>query len=144
MTDSTQQSDAASVKARLKDLLKDIAVFIEDATEEQQQRLLSSLEAWRASERREHPRKACSMRVTFATQDLLLRDTVRNISPGGVFIETSAPLSVGQNITLWFSPPHRQDLIKIRGEIVWTPQKGIGVRFISPPSHELERIIEEL
>ena len=144
MPNSTEESDRLNVKARLKELLQEMSTLVDHATEEQQFRLLRSLEDLRARERRGHPRKPCAVRVTFATQDLLLRDTARNISSGGVFIETSAPLSVGQKITLWFSTPLGEELIKMKGEIVWTPQKGIGVKFTSPLGRDLEQIIEAL
>ena len=144
MTALVTQSHNSSVKARLNEVLNDISLFVETASEEQQRRVLTALEDLQESERREYPRKPCSMHVTYTTQDLLASDTIRNISIGGAFIETSAPLSVGDQITVWFSLPARQEPILITGEIAWTPSRGIGVKFISPLSEDLEEMIEAL
>lgn len=142
MTDPGQQSDESSITVEVKKLLKDISMYIDDASEQQKRRVLAALQDLREAERREHPRKPCSLPVTYTTQDMLSSDTIRDISSGGAFIETSEPLSVGHQITLWFSLPDREEPVLITGEVVWTPRKGIGVKFTSPLTEDLKEMIE--
>jgi len=144
MTDPGQQSDESSITVQVEKLLKDISMYIDDASEQQKRRVLAALQDLREAERREHSRKPCSLPVTYTTQDMLSSDTIRDISAGGAFIETSEPLSVGHQITLWFSLPDREEPVLITGEVVWTPRKGIGVKFTSPLTEDLEEMIEAL
>ena len=144
MTDPGQQSDESRLTVQVKKLLKDISLFIDDATEQQKRRVLAALEDLRERERRKHPRKRCSLPVTYTTQDMLSSDTIHDISAGGAFIETSKPLSVGHQITLWIPLPDREEPVLITGEVVWTPRKGIGVKFTSPLTKDLKKMIEAL
>jgi uncharacterized protein (TIGR02266 family) len=152
MTDSSQSSDKSDIKARLKQLSKDISTFADHASEDRQLALWSMLEEQRLQallydssdeSRRRAPRKPCSISVHYAIEDRLLTDIAKNISTGGVFIETFAPLSVGQEITLSISPPNQEEPIETAGEIVWSGSKGMGVRFTTE-SEDLEAMIEGL
>ena len=142
MTNSTQQSGETAVKARLKELLDDVSLFIDYASEEDQRRLLSSLEEFSRSERRKHPRRPCSIEVSLATWRFFT-ERIRNISVGGVFVETSEAFSVGQHVKLMFSPPHRGEPVEINGQVAWIVPEGIGVRFTTT-SGDLEEIFASL
>lgn len=84
------------------------------------------------------------MRVTVTTPDLFSTDTIRDISTGGAFVETPVALSAGDQITLWFSLPNREEPIMLTGEVVWSPRKGVGVKFISSLDKDLEKMIQSL
>jgi Tfp pilus assembly protein PilZ len=144
MTASFTPKKENDVQTKLLELLTDILIFVDRATEDQQKRILGALENLRDRERRRHTRKACAMRVTVTTPDLFSSDTVRDISTGGAFVETPVYLAPGDEITLWFSLPDRKEPSMVTGEVVWTPRRGIGVRFVSPLSKELEEMIESL
>ena len=124
MAASTQQSNDSSVVSRLIQLVNNIS-------EAQQRELLSMLEDWQHTNRRQHPRKTCFMAMDYADRDRAFKDFIKNISAGGVFIETNTPFSIGQDITLTFSSSNYQHPIKITGVIVWTGTLGIGVQFKS-------------
>ena len=152
MKDSIRQSNESSVTARLKNLIKEISELAENASEEQKQtllsllekrRLLELLEIWRQEDRRTMPRKRTPLSVHCYTKDQAFEDSVRDISSTGVFIETSALLSVGEEITLSFSSPHSEEPVKVTGEIVWTGPGGVGVEF-KAASKDLEAIIKTL
>lgn len=152
MTDPNRSSDKPGIKSRLKKLGNDISLFADHASEDQQLALLHALEEQRLQtllndlphdERRRAPRKPCSLSVHYAIKDQLLTDIAKNISTGGVFIETFEPLSVGQEITLTISPSNQGDPIETVGEIVWSGPKGVGVRFTTE-SEDLEAMIEAL
>ncbi|MCK4729173.1 MAG: hypothetical protein KAT27_09635, partial [Desulfobacterales bacterium] len=89
MTDSEQQSKESSTTARLIELFNNLS-------ESQQKEVLSMLEDWQSTERRKHPRKGCFMAVDYADRDRAFKNFIKNISAGGVFIQTHMPFSVGQ------------------------------------------------
>jgi hypothetical protein len=144
MIDPDEYPDEVTVTTRLMELAKDLTALVETAPLEQKIRLLKVLEELHLGERREHPRKPCSMRVTYATQDLLGRETIKDISTGGLCLDTTLPLPVGQPITLMFFPPGKAQEIDIPAEVVWAPGQGLGVRFTEPPNQELQAMIESL
>jgi Tfp pilus assembly protein PilZ len=120
------------------DLTSHLNKLIIDLGEEQQLALLEQLKEMTSVEvpertvdldERETPRVPCHIYVDYMTQDQKYSNTIRDISPAGVFIETDDPLEVGQNITLIFSFPVSDDHLEVKGEIVWRSSKGIGVKF---------------
>jgi Tfp pilus assembly protein PilZ len=152
MTNSPEYGDESGVTAQLKEVIRDIATFVENAHEEHRQTLLSMLldwriqgllENWRHGGRRKVPRKPGSLAVRYAIQDYVFTDFIRNISPAGVFIETPEDLATGKEITLIFSSPEREEPIKIKGQIVWKIPEGVGVKFATA-SKEVEEMIESL
>ena len=142
-SDSSQQSDEAGLTAQLKNLLRDVCAYFSSASEDEKQRLLGTLQdLWRGYQR-EYPRKSCFIPVTCATSDGVFTDFVRNISAGGVFIETSEPFSVGQQLKLMFWPTDGEEPIKTTGKIMWRGPGGVGVKFTTP-CNDLETMIESL
>jgi Tfp pilus assembly protein PilZ len=85
--------------------------------------------AWKAEQKRVHPRVPCSILVDYARQDQAYRDVIRNISVGGAFIETCEIL-LGPEITMVFSLHDDEASIKLEAEVAWVSQQGIGVKFI--------------
>jgi uncharacterized protein (TIGR02266 family) len=136
MTVSEQQSNESGVTARLIELINKLS-------EKQQQALLTMLEDWQDTNRREHPRKPCFIAVDYADRERAFKDFIKNISTGGVFIETDTPFSVGRDLTLTFSSSNYERPIKITGEIVRAGRVGIGVKFKTENQH-LEAMIESL
>jgi Tfp pilus assembly protein PilZ len=67
--------------------------------------------------------------VDYANQDQVFKGFIQDISAGGVFITPRTSFSVGEEITLTFSPPNYQEPVKIKGEIIRSDQLGIGVKF---------------
>jgi len=80
-------------------------------------------------EKRRHPRKPCSIVVDYASRDRAFRDYIRDISSGGVFIETSKEFSIGDEIMMTFSISSKQKPFKFTGQVVRITKKGIGVKF---------------
>jgi uncharacterized protein (TIGR02266 family) len=90
---------------------------------------LKEMEEWLFEGKREHYRKPLFTVVDFTTRGHAFKDFIKNISPGGVFIETSIPFSVGQELSLTFALPNCEKHIKITGEVVRITPQGIGVKF---------------
>jgi len=83
----------------------------------------------RQSESRKHPRKAYAKSVLCAANNQIVKAETQNISPSGIFLRTEEKIGVGQKIILSL-PSKIKKRIKIRGEVVWSNQKGCGVKFI--------------
>ena len=145
MTEPDRQADRSSLTSRLQNLFRDISEYLKSAPDNEKRRLLAFLEDWRKQqERRGHRRKPCSIRVTCSTRNFLSRDTIKDISVGGLFLETSESLSVGDKITLMFLRPDSKEQIDVAGQVTWTPLRGVGVQFTSAPRKELEAILAAL
>jgi Tfp pilus assembly protein PilZ len=87
---------------------------------------MTSLQKKENIEKRINPRKLYSGHIFFATKIELYEGQLNNYSRYGLFIETKAPLSVGQTITI--ALPYLNSINpKFKGQIMWCNQKGFGV-----------------
>jgi len=90
--------------------------------------------------RRKHARKSRSIPVAYATKNAAFMDRIRDIGGGGVFIESLVPFSKGQEVTLILCFPNYQSLLELKGEIVRTDARGVGVKFKDIDEHQTEMI----
>ena len=106
--------------------------IIDDMSETEMRQLLKDLEGWQKSknEKRKYPRRSTLMEITYSSdQRRIFEDFVRNISAGGLFIETNLVTELGQKLTMTFSHPGSGDPIKVLGKIIRVDSGGIGVKF---------------
>ena len=133
------KANTLMIKSMDKDVLTShLAKLIIDLGEEQQLALLERLKEMTSVEipertvdldEREIPRVPCNIDIDYTTRDRSYTNTILDISPAGVFIETDDPPEIGQNITLIFSFLASEGHFEITGEIVWRSSQGIGVKF---------------
>jgi Tfp pilus assembly protein PilZ len=97
----------------------------------EQRDLLEKLEEGHIAEKRAHPRKRYIVSVDYVTPEGLQRGSLRNISIGGLLLQTNeiSTFSFGQKIRLKVPYPNRQKYIEITGEVVRIDSQGIGVTF---------------
>jgi len=95
-------------------------------------------------ERRKHPRKACSMDAACATWRGGFSGTIKDISYGGMFVGTDAELSSREDVSASLFPSVRRDPMRVNGQIAWCGPRGVGLRFTSRLSQELEDMIASL
>ncbi len=135
----------------LKELLKEkfsahLFKLIVDMSDEQQAALLRHLQkkddALNNNERRAYARKTCLIPLTYVVQDRQFDGYILDISDHGVFIETGNVFFSGQEIIMTFSAPRFQKPLKITGEIVWSSQNGIGVKFSQLTAYQHKAITE--
>jgi Tfp pilus assembly protein PilZ len=135
----------------LKELLKEefssqLFKLIIDMSDEQQTALLKHLQkkdpAINNNERRRYSRKACLIPLTYVVQNRQYDGYILDISDHGVFIETGNFFFSGQEIIITFSAPRFQKPLKITGEIVWSSQDGMGVKFNDLTTHQRKAITE--
>jgi Tfp pilus assembly protein PilZ len=87
---------------------------------------------------REYPRLSCYLQVDFAVRNRAYRSTIRDISAGGVFIETSEPFEKGQEIALCFTLQESNENlpIKITGKVTRVYPDGIGVIYTNISNYQ--------
>ena len=133
----------------MKELLKDkfsdhIFKLVIDLPDEQQRVLLKQLEESAhpvsTDDRRAHSRKACLMPVKYSVQNRRFKGYILDISMHGVFIETSDYFFSGQEIIITFSVPHYQKPLTVTGQIVWSSQNGMGIKFSQLTSHQAKMV----
>ena len=83
-------------------------------------------------EQRQHPRFECLVDVDFDISEWSYDGVVKNISFGGVYIETHHPVTIDSEINLTLTSMDDERHCNIRGTVVRRDAKGIGVQF-----HEL-------
>ena len=100
---------------------------------------------------RRHPRLEFDGKAWCEHQSLTLYLAVTNVSAGGVFIQTGAPLDMGQRLKVTMGPLEAgEEEVVARVEIVWTGKTrrgaGVGCRLVSFESGQsaYERLIARL
>jgi len=79
---------------------------------------------------RKEARYRATLKVTYKTATDFLIDYTRNISTGGLFVESRQSPIVGSKILFKLYPPGFDDPIELTGQVAWRrPDKGFGVRF---------------
>ena len=81
--------------------------------------------------RRAYDRLEVDLSVTIGHNDRVFEATCRNISQGGMFIETEL-LPMGDPIEVTFELPDHKEKIVAQATVMWAerePQVGVGVKF---------------
>ncbi len=92
-------------------------------------------------EKRKHGRKACDKTTFFATRDKLYEGYVKNISLGGVFVQSVDAFFPGEILTLAvpcesnegeskLKEPFKDEDVKMKCKVVWNHPEGFGVAFM--------------
>jgi len=80
---------------------------------------------------RRFQRKPLRRATIYACQNHYYAGLTKNISKGGIFIETRNPLRSGQIVTLVISRTRIEKGVMLKGEVVhWRPE-GFGLKFLS-------------
>lgn len=86
---------------------------------------------------RDHQRVPVQLLVDYRSGGNYLFDFCRDLGTGGVFIETTKPLSHGNVVELTFTLPDSKETLEAKGRVIWVqaaiPEKnlsaGMGVQF---------------
>jgi Tfp pilus assembly protein PilZ len=79
---------------------------------------------------RDDTRKSYSRTVSFTAKDRTYKGASKDLSSGGMFIETDGSFSVGEIITITIPFTGKKKNIKVPAEIMRIIDEGIGVKFI--------------
>lgn len=79
---------------------------------------------------RKHPRKSIELPVAFRLGDGPCVEAIcRDLSLGGMFIETTSPAPFGATIEVQLSLPGLKQPTSIASIVRWTTPEGMGVQF---------------
>ncbi|MBC7840298.1 MAG: PilZ domain-containing protein [Nitrospiraceae bacterium] len=103
------------------------------------EQILASDEETRYTHARFHPRAPLALKIRYTTPEGKQFDSLTgSIGAGGLFIESSAPLAPGTELSVEFSlPDHSREQYKATAKVSWTrikPERhlffpGMGVQF---------------
>lgn len=88
-------------------------------------------------DRRKQPRVVVSIAVDIETEHNFYASKTRDISTGGLFVETDAPLAIGAQLVLRMRlrQKHFLTLAEVMWQLVDESERpvGVGVRFVDAP-----------
>ena len=95
---------------------------------------------------RENPRKPCLINANYQIRGSHFRSYILDISIGGVFVETTDRMKVGETLILNFTLPDSAQPFSVSGKIAWSGPQGFGVKFDSlsrPEGNAIKSFVEE-
>jgi Tfp pilus assembly protein PilZ len=103
-------------------------------------------ECMKLNNKRRYTRKPLKIEVRYQDNNRnVLKGTVRNISTGGVFIETPHPLDRGESFRMTLDAVDVGRVIDVEGKVVrCEPEKGMGVEFIDQDNREVKKLISTM
>jgi len=72
----------------------------------------------------------------------LLQFNSRNISSGGIFLEGIKDLPEGHVLNLNFTLPIYDKPVSVKGLVLWTGERGSGIRFLTLGMEDFDMITE--
>ncbi len=100
-----------------------------DMSARQKAELLRLLYPGESRKRRKFLRKPYSIPIDYTTREGMRRDSIKDISGDGLFIETRHPLPIGEDISMEFSMPGSSTSFRCEGRVVRTESSGMAVEF---------------
>jgi Tfp pilus assembly protein PilZ len=80
-------------------------------------------------DKRKSHRESVVIFTDYSISGKFRNDLIKNLSEGGVFIETNEIFEVGEYIVLTYNNPNNNQNVKIGGVVVRKEQNGFGVKF---------------
>jgi Tfp pilus assembly protein PilZ len=81
------------------------------------------------ADQRAFPRFDCHVKVDFDINDWSYEGVIKNISLGGIYLQTNHPITVGNEIIVALSSLDKSRLCNVRGKVIRRDAVGIGVQF---------------
>jgi hypothetical protein len=96
----------------------------------EEQRILARLvNDWEKRDQRRHSRIPCSIITEYRALNQVYKDTIKNISLGGAYIESTHYFPLNLEIDQSFFLPNFETRIQSKSQIIWTDPNGFGVQF---------------
>lgn len=106
-------------------------------------------------ESRHHPRHPLNLRVRYPRRNAFFYEFTRNVSQGGMFIDTEHPLEIGRRLRFELDVPGELEPLRLLGEVKWrvgledaaegvdvTP--GMGIEFVFDDADERAALHERV
>jgi hypothetical protein len=97
-------------------------------------------------EKRRYSRKPLRIEARYQdTNGKVLKGVVRNISIGGVYIETARPLERGELIKLSLDAKDVGKLIYVEGRVVrYMADRGMGIEFLDKENRDIKKLLSAM
>ena len=82
-------------------------------------------------EQRKHPRKSYPKTIVYGSHHRFHKGVIKDISRGGIFIETNDVFHIGENLILALPYANHAKGLKVKGEVVRIGRHGLAVKFNS-------------
>lgn len=92
---------------------------------------------------RESPRVPCNFTLDLAADGRAINCFARDISAGGIFVESCDSFSIGQPVSICFSLEDEQLALKLKGRVVRQEHGGIGIKYEMLTSYQ-QAIMDDL
>jgi pimeloyl-ACP methyl ester carboxylesterase/Tfp pilus assembly protein PilZ len=79
--------------------------------------------------KREYERKRYSGLVNYVVNQTTYADLIKDISAGGIYIQTGSPFSAGQEIEMTFQISTSMEDVRLNGEVARIGESGMGIKF---------------
>jgi hypothetical protein len=103
--------------------------LIDNLSIDDQRMLARILNNWDTRDQRKLPRTPCSIITEYTVDSHFHKGTMKNISPGGAYIENQSLFQVDQEIIQSFFVPNFEIPIRSESKIIWVGTRGFGVQF---------------
>ncbi len=120
---------ASAKKSKPCDIACRMAKLVEKLSIEEQRILARMLDDWERRDQRCHLRIPCSIITEYRARDQIHKDTIKNISLGGAYIDSRHRFPLNLEINQSFFFPNFEIPIQTKSKIIWTDQNGFGVQF---------------
>ena len=81
---------------------------------------------------RRFPRKDFFTHISFHSSNRIFSGNIRNISIGGVYVQSLDSFPVGQKLTLVIPFTRKAKTVRPSGRVIWNNQGGFGFEFKRP------------
>lgn len=82
-------------------------------------------------ETRAHPREAlrCPVKFEVVGAELIVEGVARDVSLGGMFVETDAPLPYGTDVVIFMPVESEKRVLRMPARVRWRREGGMGLQF---------------
>ena len=123
------QSDAVTAARDRHLLIAHFFLLINQLTEDELLRFMNRYEQKRFAMLRKFPRVPCNISLDLACDGRAINCFARDISAGGMFVESCERFEMGQSVAMCFSLANDRLALKLNGRVVRIEHGGIGIEY---------------
>jgi hypothetical protein len=110
-------------------MLDEIIKRVRNLKSEQQEEILEILKTWQSGKERDYPRLDAKVGIDVVIGDRVIQTDAKDISAGGIYINTSGKFEANENVRVVFTIPGIDKPFKLEGMIVRVEQNGMAIKF---------------
>ena len=111
------------------EMLDEIIKRVRNLDSDQQEEILEILKTKQAGRQRDYPRLDTNVDIDVVVGDRVIQTDAKDISAGGIFINTSGKFKSNEKVRVVFSVPGIDKPFKLEGMIVRVEQNGMAIKF---------------